>query len=339
MNVSKILSFFTFPQSVICEKSSLTDKYAKFYIGPFDKGIATTVGNSLRRFLLSSIPGYAISAVSIDDVLHEFSPINGAKEDFTDFILNLKQVRLKLLSETDRKEIFIHLKGEQVFKAGDLKRFDSDIVVANPDLVLLNLNEDADLRIKLVITYGKGFVLAEEVVDEVREVGLIPVDALYSPVERVNFSIETVREGMSFFERVVLEVETDGTISPVDAYKVAVEVFRASLRSLGEVSVADVEYAPSVDKNVIDIREMIKKLSSTIDELNLPAKISNVLKESGINTVYDLVSKHKEELKFKSFGKKSIEEVEEKLKEWNLSIGMHLPKEVIEEFENSRGNV
>jgi len=181
--------------------------------------------------------------------------------------------------------------------------------------------------------------LAEEVVDEVREVGLMPVDALYSPVERVNFNIETVREGMSFFERVVLEVETDGTISPVDAYKVTVEVFRASLRSLGEVSVADVEYAPSVDKNVIDIREMIKKLSSPIDELNLPAKISNVLKESGINTVYDLVSKHKEELKFKSFGKKSIEEVEEKLKEWNLSIGMHLPKEVIEEFENSRGNV
>jgi DNA-directed RNA polymerase subunit alpha len=339
MNVSKILSFFTFPQNVICEKSSLTDRYAKFYIEPFDKGISTTVANSLRRFFLSSIPGYAISAVSIDGIVHEFSPIEGAKEDYTDFVLNLKQVRLKLLSESDKKEVFIHLKGEGVFKSGDLPKFDSDIVVLNPDLVLLNLNKDADIRIKIIITYGRGFALADEIAKNINEIGLIPIDALYSPIEKVNFNIETVRYGISFFERIVLEVETDGTISPIDAYKIVVEVFKASFRNISDIDISDIEPSYSADKNLMDIREMVKKLSSSVDELNLSSKISNILKESGINTVYDLVSKHKEELKFKSFGKKSIEEVEEKLKEWNLGIGMHLPKEVIEEFENDRRNV
>ncbi|MFN4245335.1 MAG: DNA-directed RNA polymerase subunit alpha [Brevinematia bacterium] len=336
MDVTRILSLFNFPKNVVCDKSTLTSSYGKIIISPLDEGVGITIGNSLRRFLLSSVPGYAISAVKIEGILHEFSPIEGAKEDYTNFILNLKQVRLKLNSEEDKKEIFISLKGEGIFRAGDLSKFDSDIVVMNPDLELLTLNEDADLKIKLVITYGKGAVLAEEVIESStqKEIGLIPIDSLYSPVRRVNFDVENVRVGNQVKEKLILEIETDGSISPIDAYKAVIEVWKSYIRSISEVVVGEVS-VPKVEGKVVEMREIIKKLSSSIDELNLSAKTYNILKESGISRIYDLVSKHEEELKFRSFGKKSIDEVRKKLEEWGLSIGMNLPKEVVEEFEKS----
>ncbi|MCS7298937.1 MAG: DNA-directed RNA polymerase subunit alpha [Spirochaetia bacterium] len=334
MDVTRVLGLFTFPKEVICDRSSLTSNYAKVIISPLDEGFGTTLGNSLRRVLLSSIPGYAISAVKIDGILHEFSPIEGAKEDYIDFILSLKQVRLKLNSGQDRKEVFISLEGEGNFKAGDLSRFDSDIVVFNPELELLTLNEDARLKIKLVITYGKGAILVDEIGSENGnvEVGLIPIDAIYSPVKRANFDVETVRVNNEIKEKLILEIETDGSVSPVEAYNVAIEVLKSYVRSIAEVSIGDINIS-KVEGRVIEVREIIKKLSASIEELNLSAKTFNILKESGITKIYDLVSKHEEELKFRSFGKKSIEEVRKKLDEWGLSIGMHLPKEVVEEFE------
>ena len=335
MDVTRILGLFKFPKDVVCDKSSLTNNYGKIMISPLDKGVGTTIGNSLRRFLLSSVPGYAITAVKIEGILHEFSPIEGAKEDYTEFVLNLKQVRLKLNSEKDRKEVFISIKGEGVFKAGDLSKFDSDIVVMNPDLKLLTLNEDADIKIKLLITYGKGVVLAEDVVENSQsEVGLIYIDSLYSPVRRVNFDVENIRVNGEVKEKLILEIETDGSISPVDAYRVVIEVWKSYIRSISEVVVGEVSI-PKVEGKVVEIREIVKKLSSSIDELNLSAKTYNILKESGISRIYDLVSKHEEELKFRSFGKKSIEEVKKKLEDWGLSIGMSLPKEVVEEFEKN----
>lgn len=336
MDVTRILGLFTFPKEIICDRSSLTSNYAKIIISPLDEGFGTTLGNSLRRVLLSSIPGYAISAVKIDGILHEFSPIEGAKEDFVDFVLSLKQVRLKLNSGQDRKEVFISLEGEGKFKAGDLSRFDSDIVVFNPELELLTLNEDANLKIKLVITYGKGAVLVDEIGpgNGNIEVGLIPIDAIYSPVKRANFDVETVRVNNQIKEKLILEVETDGSISPIEAYNIAIEVLKSYVRSVAEVSIGDVNVS-KVEGKVIEVREIIKKLSASIEELNLSAKTFNILKESGITKIYDLVSKHEEELKFRSFGKKSIEEVRKKLEEWGLSIGMHLPKEVVEEFEKN----
>ncbi|MCX8029576.1 MAG: DNA-directed RNA polymerase subunit alpha [Brevinematales bacterium] len=336
MDVTRILGLFTFPKEVICERSSLTENYGRIIIGPLDEGVGVTIGNSIRRFLLSSVPGYAISAVKIDGILHEFSPIEGAKEDYTDFVLALKQVRLKLNSQQDRKEVFISLKGEGVFKAGDLSKFDSDIVVFNPDLPLLTLNEDANLKIKLVITYGKGAILADEIQmsNGNYEVGLIPIDALYSPVKRANFDVEAVRIDNTVKERVVIEIETDGSISPIDAYNTVVEVWKSYIRSISEVMLGDFSVS-KVEGKVIEVREIIKKLSASIEELNLSAKTFNILKESGITKIYDLVSKHEEELKFRSFGKKSIDEVKKKLEEWGLSIGMHLPKEVVEEFEKN----
>lgn len=335
MDVTRILGLFKFPKDVVCDKSSLTNNYGKIMISPLDKGVGTTIGNSLRRFLLSSVPGYAITAVKIEGILHEFSPIEGAKEDYTEFVLNLKQVRLKLNSEKDRKEVFISIKGEGVFKAGDLSKFDSDIVVMNPDLKLLTLNEDADIKIKLLITYGKGVVLAEDVIENSQsEVGLIYIDSLYSPVRRVNFDVENIRVNGEVKEKLILEIETDGSISPVDAYRVVIEVWKSYIRSISEVVVGEVSI-PKVEGKVVEIREIVKKLSSSIDELNLSAKTYNILKESGISRIYDLVSKHEEELKFRSFGKKSIEEVKKKLEDWGLSIGMSLPKEVVEEFEKN----
>lgn len=332
MEVTKVLGLFTFPTEVICDNSTLTNTYGKFFIYPLEKGAGVTIANSLRRLLLSSVPGYAISGVKIEGLLHEFSPIEGAKEDYTDFILSLKQVRLKLHSEQEKKEVFISLKGEGKFKAGDISKFDSDVVVVNPDLELLTLNEDADLKIKLVITYGKGVVFAEDMSYD--EVGLIPVDAIYSPVKRVNFEVDDIRYEGKVFERAVVEVETDGTCTPLDAYKIVTEVYKSYLRSISSVSVKKLE-GNRVENKVIEVREILKKLSAPIEELNLSAKTFNILKESGITKVYDLVSKHEEELKFRSFGKKSIEEVKKKLEEWDLSIGMHLPKEVIEKFENN----
>ncbi|MGB9620984.1 MAG: DNA-directed RNA polymerase subunit alpha [Brevinematia bacterium] len=332
MDVTRILGLFTFPTEVVCDESTLTNTYAKLYIYPLEKGAGITIGNSLRRLLLSSVPGYAISGIKIEGLLHEFSPIEGAKEDYVDFILNLKQVRLKLNSEQNRKEVFISLKGEGKFKAGDISKFDSDVVVANPDLELLTLNEDADLKVKLVITYGKGVVFAEDISYD--ELGLIPVDAIYSPVKRVSFEVDNLRYKGGIFERVTLEIETDGTITPLNAYEIVIEIYKSYLRSISTVSVKQLDGA-KVENKVIEIREILKKLSAPIEELNLSAKTFNILKESGITRVYDLVSKHEEELKFRSFGKKSIEEVKKKLGEWDLSIGMHLPKEVIEKFENN----
>lgn len=337
MDVTRILSLFRFPKSVICEKSTLTNTYGRIIITPLEKGVGTTLGNSLRRFLLSSIPGYAISGVKIEGINHEFSPIEGAKEDYTDFVVNLKQIRLKLNSEVDKKEVFIHLKGEREFKAGDLSNFDSDIVVFNPDLHLLALNEDADLKIKIVITYGKGVLLADDVMESnsaEKEVGLIHVDALYSPVKRANFEVETIRVDDQTKEKLILEIETDGSISPIDAYKVAIEVWKSHIRSISDVVIGEVSVS-KVEGKVIEVREIIKKLSSSIEELNLSAKTYNILKESGITRIYDLVSKHEEELKFRSFGKKSFDEVKKKLEEMGLSIGMHLPREVVEEFEKN----
>lgn len=340
MDVTRFLGLFNFPKEVICDKSTLTDRYGKIIISPLDKGMGVTIGNTIRRFLLSSVPGYAISAVKIEGLLHEFSPIEGVKEDYTDFIVALKQVRLKLNSEQDRKEVFISLKGEGEFKAGDLSKFDSDIVVFNPDLKLLTLNEDADLKIKLVITYGKGAVLAEDFQDKYQdgdqysELGLIYIDSLYSPIRKANFEVETIRVKNEVKEKLIIEVETDGSISPVDAYRVVIEILKSYVRSISEIVVGDVVVS-KVEGNVIEIREIIKKLSSSIEELNLSAKTYNTLKESGITRIYDLVSKHEEELKFRSFGKKSIDEVKKKLQEWGLSIGMTLPKEVVEEFEKN----
>ncbi|MEN2998409.1 MAG: DNA-directed RNA polymerase subunit alpha [Brevinematia bacterium] len=338
MEVTRILGLLKLPKEVICDKSTLTNTYGRIIISPLEEGVGTTLGNSLRRFLLSSVPGYAISAVKVEGIFHEFSPIEGAKEDYTDFILNLKQVRLKLNSEQDRKEVFISLKGEGEFKAGDISKFDSDVVVFNPELKLLTLNEDANLRIKLVITYGKGAILAEEAInnnEKEREVGLIHIDALYSPVKRANFEVETIRVDNEIREKLIIEVETDGSISPTDAYKVVIEVWKSYIRSISEVMIGELSTLKPEGK-VIEIREVIKKLSASIEELNLSAKTYNILKESGITRIYDLVSKHEEELKFRSFGKKSIDEVKKKLEEWGLSIGMHLPKEVVEEFERNQ---
>ncbi len=327
MNVSKVLSLFSIPDSVSVDKYSITERYAKFIIGPFDKGVATSVGNSLRRFILSSVPGYAISAVKIEGLYHEFSAIPGAKEDFTDFVLNLKSVRLRLMSESEKKEVFIHLKGPGLFKAGDLSNFDSDIKVSNPDLLLLTLNEDADLRVKLIISYGKRYVLADDMYSQIEEIGLVPIDGIFSPVEKVVFDVEEFMKDNKLLERCVLEVYTDGTISPVDAYLQAVEVFRHSIRNLSNLSYEETGVL-SEKKDGSEIRELIRKLSASIDELGFSAKVSNTLKESGIHRVYDLVNRHEEELKFKNFGKKSFEEVKEKLESWGLSIGMSLPAEI-----------
>ncbi len=311
---------FNKPKIEIAEMSD-DKKFGRFVVEPLERGYGTTLGNSLRRVMLSSLPGSAVSQVRIEGVLHEFSSIPGVKEDVTEIILNLKDLIIKNKSETDEpKEAHIDFQGEGVVTGADIQA-DQDIEIINPNQVIAHLNggEDSRLYMEMTITNGRGYVSAEKGKEENMPIGTIAVDAIYTPVERVNLTVEDTRVGqVTDYDKLTLDVYTNGTLAPDEAVSLAAKILSEHLGLFIDLS----ENAKSTEvMTEKEDNEKEKVLEMNIDELELSVRSFNCLKRAGINTVEELCSRTSEDMmKVRNLGRKSLEEVLGKLKELGLSL-------------------
>ncbi len=296
-------------------------RYGKFVVEPLERGYGTTLGNSLRRIMLSSLPGAAVSQVKIDGVLHEFSSIPGVKEDVTEIIMNIKSLAIKNYSESnDPKIAYIEFEGEGVITAADIQA-DADIEIMNPDQVIATLSGGADSKfyMELTITKGRGYVSADKNKKEDLPIGVIAVDSIYTPVERVNLSVENTRVGqITDYDKLTLDVYTNGTIDPDEAVSLAAKVLSEHLNLFIDLSENAKTAEVMVEK---EDNEKEKVLEMNIDELELSVRSYNCLKRAGINTVEELCNRTPEDMmKVRNLGRKSLEEVLAKLKELGLQL-------------------
>ena len=295
-------------------------KYGRFVVEPLERGYGTTLGNSLRRIMLSSLPGAAISQVKIDGVLHEFSSIPGVKEDVTEIIMNIKSLAIRNSSETNEpKTAYIEYEGEGVVRAADIQ-VDQDIEILNPELVIATLSgKDTKLYMELTITKGRGYVSSEKNKTEDLPIGVIAVDSIYTPVERVNVTIENTRVGqITDFDKLTLDVHTNGTLVPDEAVSLAAKVLSEHLNLFIDLS-ENAKTAEVMVEKEDDEKEKVLEMS--IDELELSVRSYNCLKRAGINTVEELTNKTSEDMmKVRNLGRKSLEEVLAKLKELGLQL-------------------
>lgn len=292
-------------------------KYGKFVVEPLERGYGTTLGNSLRRILLSSLPGAAVTSVQIDGVLHEFSTIAGVVEDTTEIILNLKKLALKIHSD-EEKVLEVDVEGGGSVTAGDI-RADSDVEILNPELHIAELADDARLHMRITANRGRGYVQAERNKSEDQPIGVIPVDSIYTPISRVNFGVQNTRVGqVTNYDKLTLEVWTDGSIRPEEAVSLGAKVMTEHLMLF--VGLTD----EAQDAEIMVEKEEDKKekvLEMTIEELDLSVRSYNCLKRAGINTVQELTQKSEEDMmKVRNLGRKSLEEVQEKLDELGLGL-------------------
>jgi len=296
-------------------------KYGRFVVEPLERGYGTTLGNSLRRIMLSSLPGAAVSHVKIDGVLHEFSSIPGVKEDVTEIVMNLKSLAIKNSAESDEpKTAYIEFEGEGVITAADI-RVDSDIEILNPETVIATLNGGADskLYMELTISKGRGYVSADKNKNDELPIGVIPIDSIYTPVERVNLTVENTRVGqITDFDKLTLDVYTNGTLIPDEAVSLAAKVLNEHLKLFIDLSEVAQTAEVMIDKED-DITQAVLEMS--IDELELSVRSYNCLKRAGINTVEELTNRTSEDMmKVRNLGRKSLEEVLNKLKELGLEL-------------------
>ena len=310
---------FRSPQIKVAEISE-DERYGRFVVEPLERGFGTTLGNSLRRIMLSSLPGAAVSSVKIKGVLHEFSSIPGVKEDVTEIIMNIKSLEIKNNSATGEPKIaYIEKEGEGVVTAGDIS-VDSDIEILNPDLVIANLSgADAKLDMELTITKGRGYVGADKNKNADLSVDAIAVDSIYTPIERVNLTVENTRVGqVTDYDKLTLDVYTNGTLAPDEAVSLAAKVLSEHLNLFIDLS-ENAKQAEIMAEQEEDGKE--KNLQLSIDDLELYVRSYNCLKRAGINTVEELTNKTSDDMmKVRNLGRKSLEEVIEKLKELGLSF-------------------
>ena len=297
-------------------------KFGRFVVEPLERGYGLTLGNSLRRIMLSSLPGAAVSQIKIDGVQHEFSTIPGVKEDVTDIIMNIKSLAIKNSSETDEpKTAYIEYEGEGIVHASDIQA-DQDIHIMNPDLVIATLSgKKTKLFIELTITKGRGYVSADKNKNEDTKIGIIPIDSIYTPVQRVNVTVENTRVGQQTdFDKLTLDVTTNGTLAPDEAVSLAARVLSEHLSVF--IDLSDNAKTTEIMAEPIDDNKT-KALEMSIDELELSVRSYNCLKRAGINTVQELCSKTPDEMmKVRNLGRKSLDEVLEKLKELGLKLNM-----------------
>jgi DNA-directed RNA polymerase subunit alpha len=311
---------FEKPKIEIAEISE-DKKFGRFVVEPLERGYGTTLGNSLRRIMLSSLPGSAVSQIKIDGVVHEFSVIPGVKEDVTEIIMNIKSLAIRNTSDTNEpKTAYIEAEGEVVVTAGDIQA-DPDIEILNPDQVIATLcgGPDSRLYMELTITNGRGYVSADKNKNDDLPIGIIPIDSIYTPVERVNLTVENTRVGqITDFDKLTLDVYTNGTLIPDEAVSLAAKVLSEHLNSFIDLS----EHAKTAEIMVEkEDNEKEKVLEMNIDELELSVRSYNCLKRAGINTVEELTNKTAEDMmKVRNLGRKSLEEVLAKLKELGLSL-------------------
>ncbi|MBM7096644.1 MULTISPECIES: DNA-directed RNA polymerase subunit alpha [Alteribacter] len=291
--------------------------YGKFVVEPLERGYGTTLGNSLRRILLSSLPGSAVTSVQFDTVLHEFSTIEGVSEDVTEIVLNLKKLALKIYSD-EEKTLEVEAQGEGVVTAADLMH-DSDVEVLNPDLHIATLSKGANFHLKLTANTGRGYVPAEGINTSELPIGVIPIDSIYTPVSRVNFQVENTRVGqITNYDKLTMDVWTDGSIRPEEAVSLGAKILTEHLNIF--VGLTDqAQNAEIMVEKEEDQKE--KVLEMTIEELDLSVRSYNCLKRAGINTVQELTQKSEEDMmKVRNLGRKSLEEVQEKLGELGLGL-------------------
>ncbi len=291
-------------------------RYAKFAIEPLERGFGQTLGNSLRRVLLSSLPGVAVSSCKIEGVQHEFSTVPGVKEDVSEIILNLKNISAVLHSDGP-KLVTIDASGECDVTAGDIK-CDEEVEIVNPELHIATLNSDAHLQMQITLEKGRGYVVADRNKTPNMPIGVIPVDSIFTPIRKVNYTVENTRVGqITDYDKLTLEVWTDGSIAPDEATSLAAKILNSHL--LLFVNLTD--NVPTVDLTPAQDDKQEKVLEMTIEELDLSVRAYNCLKRAGINTVAELVQRNQEDMmKVRNLGKKSLEEVEQKL----MALGLNL---------------
>ena len=316
---------FQRPKRVDIDQETASPSYAKFSAQPFERGFATTIGNALRRSLLSSIEGAAITAVQIEGVLHEFSSIPGVVEDVTDIILNLRGVPLSYDGEEPRY-LTVDIPGPGIVRAGDLQG-DPAIEVSDPDLPIATLNEEAHLKMQVKVERGRGYVTADKNFDDTMGIGWIPIDSVHSPVKRVNHKVTPARVGRATdYERLVLEIHTNGTIPPEEALSLAAMLLRNHLGIFTHAEQSMQEEAAASQSE--EVSSLDRLLAKSIDELDLSVRSANCLKNANIYTLRDLVRKNeKDMLETKNFGKKSLEELQQVLGKLGLHFGMSVPAE------------
>ncbi|MEA3463076.1 MAG: DNA-directed RNA polymerase subunit alpha [Bacteroidota bacterium] len=319
---------FQKPDKVIMLEAD--DRYGKFEFRPLEPGYGITVGNALRRILLSSLEGYAITNIKIDGVEHEFSTITGVIEDLTEIILNLKQVRFKKqIEDVNDEKVIVTNTGQEEFKAGDLQRFLSGFKVLNPELVICHMEKDVKLQMEVSVSKGRGYVPADENKSAEAEFGLIAVDSIFTPIKNVRFDIENYRvEQKTDYEKLILEIETDGSIHPKEALKEAAKILIYHFMLFSDEKITldtDEKFAnEEFDEEVLHMRQLLK---AKLVDLDLSVRALNCLKAAEVDTLGDLVKFNKNDLlKFRNFGKKSLTELEELLVNMNLTFGMDTSK-------------
>ncbi len=326
---------FQKPDKIILQKA--TDFEGTFEFRPLEPGFGQTIGNSLRRVLLSSLEGYAISAVRMAGVDHEFATIKGVVQDVVDIILNFKQVRLKPLivdEESLEEKVYLTISGKDSFVAGDIESHTNVFKVMNPELVICNMDSSVTLEIELTVTKGRGYVPADENLPKDAPIGVIPVDAIYTPVKKVSYKIESTRVGQrTDYEKLTIDLKTDGTIHPEDAVKEASRIMIQHLMLITDENIT-FDDATSREDNIVDehILHMRKLLKTSLEDLDLSVRAYNCLKAAKINSLGEMVKYDTHELlKFRNFGKKSLVEIEELLMNKGLTFGMDLSKYKLDE--------
>jgi DNA-directed RNA polymerase subunit alpha len=312
---------FQRPKRLELERETLTPKFGRFSAQPFERGFGTTIGNALRRILLSSVEGAAITSVKIDGVLHEFSSVPGVVEDTTDIILNLKQIPFRCHSDHP-ETLVVHAVGPRVVKAGDIQA-SANVEILDPTAPIATLSEEGKLSMEMRLRKGRGYVSADRNFDDDLGIGYIPVDSIHAPVRKVNYIVEDARLGQKTdYDRLTLEVWTNGAITPQDAVAMAAKILKDQMTifiNFEEGSDDVVDFPSTEDERVLD------QLNRSVDELELSVRSYNCLKNASIKTIYDLVTKTEPEmLKTKNFGRKSLNEIKDILAEMGLSLGMNV---------------
>ncbi|TAE47428.1 MAG: DNA-directed RNA polymerase subunit alpha [Cytophagia bacterium] len=323
---------FQMPDKVLMEKA--TDFHGTFEFKPLEKGFGVTVGNAVRRVLLSSLEGYAITAVKIPGVLHEFSSIKGVVQDVSDIILNLKQVRFKKVSENEEDRIVVRIQNQDVFTAGDIAQFSESFEILNPDLVICDLEETVEMEVEICIGKGRGYVPSEENNKEDKSMGYIAIDSIHTPIKNVKYSIENTRvEQRTDYEKLILDIETDGCIHPEDALKGAAKILIQHFLLFSDqniiIETAKREEVEEVDEHYLHMRKLLK---TTITDLDLSVRAYNCLKSADIRCLGDLVKLDIDDMmKFRNFGKKSLTELEQLVADKQLHFGMDVSKYKLDE--------
>ncbi|GAB4292945.1 MAG: DNA-directed RNA polymerase subunit alpha [Ignavibacteriaceae bacterium] len=323
------------PEAVILDEATYSNTFGRFLLQPLERGYGVTLGNSLRRVLISSLPGAAITSVKFGGVLHEFTTIDGVVEDVSEIILNLKQVRMKLLSKKPNP-INITLEGEGKFTAADIQKNSNEVDILNPELHIATLNKKAKLDIELRVGKGTGYVPAAENVLPDQTIGVIPVDAIFTPVRNVNFQVENVRIGdKNDYEKLTIDIDTDGSITPDDALTQAAKILRDHLQLFINFDIEHEEEQAASPKDTE--KERIRKiLLTSVDDLELSVRSHNCLKAANIKNLAELVRRDESEmLKFRNFGRKSLAELMEIVESLGLEFGMDVDAYLKEESETT----